>query len=201
MKHQALLIILATVGIIILAGGIWWFARSKKEVSSPVIPGSPETFPTTVKSKLLTWNDPAGFTFQYSSELSINNHPEDQVNYANLEITASGKTGSILIMASDTKLKKIVDWEKTQTKSSAATLGGKEAKEISLSTGETAIGSIDSAILFTIKMTPGNDSVFWQKNYDKIISSFGFWYPTPAQSSSGGGGGSSDIIEEEEIIE
>jgi hypothetical protein len=202
--QKKVIIILAIVVVLLIGGGVWWFGKGQGN-PSPVVPGGEEPLsrPTDKlsSSNTKTWNDPAGFTFEYSSGLAINNHPEDQINYANLEITSIGKTGSILIMAGDTKLKKIADWEKTQTKSEITTLGGKEAKKITLNTGETEIGAIDSGILFTIKMNLSSDSsLFWSDSFDQIIKSFTFVYPTTAPSSAGGDG-SSEIIEEEEVIQ
>ena len=38
---------------------------------------------STPATKLLTWADPAVY-FEYPEEVTINNHPEDTKNYANL---------------------------------------------------------------------------------------------------------------------
>lgn len=198
--QKKVVIVLAIIVVIVLGCGLWWFGgQSKKEpLVAPVVV---EKSTPTVSPKILTWNDPAGFTFLYDASLKINNHPEDKENYANLTITGE-KTGSITILASDTKLKSTADWEKGQTKAEKAVLGGKEAKLITLNVGKTTIGAIDSGILFTIEMEPGSDSVAWQKHFDKIVSSWTFVYPTSVPASSGGGQSSGgDIVEEEEIIQ
>jgi len=205
--QKKIIVIVAVVGTLVLGGGLWWLSKGSGK-GTPVSPEVSQTSsePAQSSAEALTWEDPAGFTFEYPQGTKINNHPEDEVNYANLEMTYSANDGKILILAQDTTLKKISDWEKTQIKFSMDKLGGKEAKKISLNTGETTIGTLDSAILFTIQVTPGTDSQFWQKAFDQIVTSFKFWQPTPAQSgsnsaTSGTSGGSGDIIEEEEIIE
>jgi len=195
MRKKVVVILLVLGVALVLAGiGAWFFlAREPADMISPTEP----TTTTPSIPQILTWKDPAGFIFEYPSGLKIDNHPEDEINYANLEITSPGKTGKIKIMASDTKLKKISEWEKGQKEFSMTSLAGKEAKKIILGTDKTTIGTIDSDILFTVETEPETDSSFWQKIFDQIVLSFEFFYPTPASGSPGGG----DIIEEEEIIE
>lgn len=201
--QKKVVIIIAVIGTIVLGGGLWWFGRSSEKANliSPKVPPTDNEPSKAPSLKTLKWEDPAGFIFEYPEGVKINNHPEDKVNYANLEMTYPGKEGKIFVLAQDTALKRISDWEKTQTQSSAVTLGGKEAKKISVNAGITIIGTIDDGILFTIKEVQETDPTFWQKAFDQIISSFKFWQPTPAESSTPASGGGGEIIEEEEIIE
>lgn len=220
MKSKAFTAIVVFVCLLLAGGGIYLFAsRSKtEETVSPASQERKSLFPTTAP-KLLTWDDPAGFTFQYDSELKIDNHPQDKVNYANLEITEAGKEGKILIMASDTKYKDVNEWvtKDAKLKGSNAidtTMGSKPAKKIKIADSvKVVVGAIDDKILFTIEMDPTsmtleakNEKYFstWQKRFDQIVSSYEFVYPTAAaQKSSPSTSGSSegDIVEEEEIIE
>ncbi len=220
MKSKAFTIIVVFVCLLLAGGGIYLFGSRNKaqETVSPASQEKKSLFPTAAP-KLLTWNDPAGFTFQYDSELKIDNHPEDKVNYANLEITEAGKEGKILIMASDTKYKDVNEWvtKDAKLKSSNAidtTIGGKPAKKIKIADSvKVVVGVIDDKILFTVEEDPTTMTLevksegyysTWQKRFDQIISSYEFVYPTPApQKSSPSTSGSSegDIVEEEEIIE
>lgn len=207
MPKKVIIPVLIAVGVLLIAGGVLFtLGRSEKKEEGVISPGliEEEAQPTTTAPETLIWKDPAGFSFSYPSGVKINNHPEDKINYANLELTLSGKTGSIKILASDTKLKKIADWEKGQLKFSAKTLGGKEAKEITLNIGKTTVGMIDSNILFTVEMTPEDENTLWQSTYEEVVSSFELWEPTPAQSSNAGSSqetSGGDVVEEEEVIE
>lgn len=202
MQKKVLIIFMGVTGVALLAIGGFLFFRSEKEVitESPVSETSSSVVTPTPALKSLLWNDPAGFTFNYSESLKINSHPEDKINYSHLEITSPGKSGQILIMAQDTKFKNISEWEKGRA-GLEATLGGKPARKINYPSGNVSVGVIDSAILFTIALEPAEDASFWQKPFEEITSSFAFWYPTPKPAANQSSTGSSDVIEEEEVIE
>lgn len=200
--QKKVIIIFSVVGVLlVLAAGVWYL-KMKSGNAEIVSPNSAETSKLpTAAPKLLAWNDPAGFTFQYNGILKIDNHPEDKVNYANLEIKEPGKEGKILILASDTKYKDVSEWVAKDANLKGGnvvdiTLGGKAAKKISLAdSSKVIIGAIDDKILFTIELNSTSDTT--------IVSSFKFVYPTSAPKTPAGGSSStgSDIIEEEEIIE
>ena len=202
MKSKAFIIAVVFVCLLLAGGGIYLFT-SRNKTEETVSPASQEQkLPQpSAAPKLLTWNDPAGFTFQYDPELKIDNHPQDKVNYANLEITEAGKEGKVLIMAADTKYKSVSEWA---AKAIDATLGGKPAKRIvTAGSDKVVVGTIDDKILFTIEMDPAGVTT-WQKRFDQIISSYEFVYPTSApgkSSPSTSGSSEGDIVEEEEIIE
>jgi len=210
LKQKKVLIILALVVVIGVIGGLLWF-RSRQtapEVLSPTQRTS-EVTPTQTGKNLLTWNDQAGFTFQYQPGMKINKHDEDQENYAHLDLYLDSKDGAVKILASDTKYKTVGDWAtkekknaQTGTVKTETTLSGKPAMKITFpETKETIIGIIDEGILFTIELTPDKEGS-WQKVFDQTVSSFTLVYPTAAPSSQGSSAGSdSDVVEEEEIIE
>lgn len=218
MQKKVLIVLAAVVLVIGVVGGLLWF-RSR-QTTSEVSPTKEETSgitPTQTEVKLLTWNDPAGFTFQYDPKLKIDNHPEDQVNYANLEIKQPGKEGKITVMASDTKYTDLSNWVKKDKifKDGSfvnTTLGGKEAKKVLIANSKkVVVGTIDDEILFTIELDPTIMSTVepeenfyknWEKFFEEIVSSFKFVTPTVAPASTGSGESTgSDVIEEEEIIE
>lgn len=217
--QKKVLIILGAVVVISVVGGLVWFKsrQTTSEVISPAQQQTSEVIPTQAEAKLLTWNDPAGFTFQYDSKLKIDNHPEDQVNYANLEIKQLGKEGKIIVMAADTKYTDLNDWVKKDKifKDGSfvnTTLGAKEAKKVSIANSKrVVVGTINDAILFTIELDPTitttvvpEESFYqnWEKSFEEIVSSFKFVTPTAApvskvsKESTG-----SDVVEEEETVE
>lgn len=212
--------VLIAIAIALFVGGVFFvLSGSGKKLISPISEKeSVKTTPTlptsTPAEQTLTWNDPAGFAFKYSSSIKINNHPEDNVNYAHLDLTANGKQGGVLILAEDSKYKTLDLWFKTDSRvkggaSLDLTLGGKTAKKVSVSSGgKVIIGVIDDGLLFTVELNPGAEG-YYKKIFDQIVSSFEFTpLPTEKSSSStsgsgssGGGENSSDVVEEEEIIE
>lgn len=206
--QKKLIVIFSVIGVLlVLAAGIWYL-KMKSGNAEIVSPNGAETSKLPTAPKLSVWNDPAGFTFQYDEILKIDNHPEDKINYANLELEESGKEGKILILASDTKYKDVSEWMAKDAKLKGGSaidtaLGGKTAKKVGVAgSSRVIIGAIDDKILFTIELDTTSMEMAvksedylknWQKRFDQVVSSFKFVY---LGSSTG-----SDIIEEEEIIE
>lgn len=210
LKQKKVLIILAVVVVISVIGGLLWFRsrQTASEVLSPTEQTS-EVTPAQTGANLLTWNDQAGFTFQYQPGIKINKHDEDQGNYAHLDLYLDSKDGVVKILASDTKYKTAEEWANKEKKSSQAeveimeaTLSGKSARKITFSdTQTTTIGVVDEGLLFTIKLEPDKEG-YWQKIFDQTVSTFTLVYPTAAPSSQGSSAADdSSVIEEEEIIE
>ncbi len=203
MKNKVLIfggVVLITIGII-----GFFIIRNQKQNFTPATNQQDLATPTPSEVlQELVWNDPGGFIFNYPAGLKINDHPKDNINYSNLEITAEGKQGKILILARDSQYKNLEEWIKgnkdfKDNLVSEATLGDKSAKKIAFSNSDRiTIGIIDDEILFTIEVIPEGE-MFWQDIFDRIVTSFKFWYPSPADSGSSGESG--EIIEEEEIIE
>ncbi|KKR67933.1 MAG: hypothetical protein UU09_C0018G0004 [Microgenomates group bacterium GW2011_GWA2_40_6] len=124
------------------------------------------SIPTTPVPKLLTWSDPSGFTFEYPEGITINNHPEDTKNYANLTLS-SASSEIMQITMTDNTFKSLDAWV---GKSSAidTTLGDKAAKKIIIN-NQTTLACIDGDVLVTIT---GND-------ISQVADSWIFVYPTP----------------------
>ena len=196
MKSKALLVVVP-VAVILVGAGVYFFVsrKSNGEITSPLIQNQEAA--SAPAPKLLTWNDQAGFSFQYPEGLKINKHPEDNTNYANLDFYIDGKDGAVKVLAADTKYKSAVEWA---SRGMEVSLSGKPARKIvSPDTNEITIGLVDEGILFTIKLIPGKES-YWQNVFAQIVSSFKLVYPTKAPVSNSGGA-SGEIIEEEEVIE
>ena len=135
--------------------------------------------PTNKPPEFLTWQDPAGFTFQYPATVTINNHPEDNINYSHLTLKYPDNTITEISM-SDSTLKNISN--------SNATLDSKPAKIITTN-GMTTLTCIYNNVLVTIFGT----------NITPITDSWAFVYPTPTTGSAktASPSTSGDILEEE----
>lgn len=157
MKNKMVLIAVAG-GLLVAAVIFMIFRPGTKEV----VENKTETEVTaeatpTKEMEMLTWKDEAGFVFNYPANLKIKQNTEDNESYSNLEITAEGKEGKITILAKDTKLKSIDEWNKEKA--------------------VNKIGRIDQGILFTIEADPG-----WETETEIINKSWQFFYPTQASS-------------------
>lgn len=180
------MVAIAILGGLLVAGGIFFIFKpgttkveNEKEETSQTEGAIP-----TKEAEMLTWKDEAGFIFKYPASLKVKQNTEDNDSYANLEITAegsasaeassssadkpAGKKGKITILAKDTKLKGIDEWNKEKA--------------------ANKIGRIDQGILFTIEADPG-----WEKEMEIIDKSWQFFYPTKAESTKEEGG---EVIEE-----
>jgi hypothetical protein len=194
----------AIIAIILIGSGIYMF-RDKLFKKQPVV----SQVVQEEKVEMVTWDDPAGFSFQYPKEITINKHDEDTENYAHLELTASAHTGRLIIWAKDTTYGDIATWiKKDATLKDAAvidtTIGGKPAKKIILTTPAKKLitGTIDDQILFTVEAEPAEGDLYWQKIYDSIVQSFTF---TPSSGNDSTAGSSVEdtgpVVDEEEVLE
>lgn len=94
MTTKQILIIIILV-IAVGSTAIFFILKPKSVVQTQNIVSAPT--PTSVA--LSTWTDEAGFSFQYPTGTTIDKHPEDNVNYANLTITFPDKTTAQVIMS------------------------------------------------------------------------------------------------------
>ncbi len=143
----------------------------------------------TPAAPLATWTDEAGFSIQYPKNLSVNQHIDDNVNYAHLELTNSDRPGKIIVWVKDvpsgvTDLSSWVASDPTYTKASVidTTLGGQPAKKI-LATAPVkmyTVGTISDNLLFYVEGTLTDDA-YWRAVEDGIVGSFAF---TPDTSQS-----------------
>ena len=197
------------IGVLVLVGGGAWFFFYRQASSGLISPLTDKKEEPEVK--LLVWEDPAGFKFNYPQEVEINNHPEDEENYAHLELTATASPGSILIWVKDTKYQNIEDWAKDQGSEVQifdSDLGGNPAKKVAfLNPQKLTTATIDVDALVLVELL-SQDS-WWTETYNQILSSFEFIplsgeeISTPAKvSGSSGQTNEGGVIDEgEEIIE
>jgi len=168
---------LITIGIIT---GTLFFGRHIFFPQKSAQTKGEESITPTPKVDLLTWDDPAGFSFQYPKGLEVNAHEEDTVNYAHVELTNPEYKGSIVIWGKDTTATTIAQWLKNEKSLKDAvsidtTLGGNEAKKVALKGPKIKqiIATLDEDILVMIEMDL-EDQKFWQQVGDMIAGSFTF---------------------------
>ena len=189
MQFKKILIIV----LVLLVGGIIVFfvlkPKPKKISESPVISLSP----TPISVTLTTWNDEAGFSFQYPEGITIDKHADDTVNYANLTFTDGDQDGSIDIVMSDND-NTLDKW----TNAIDTVLGEKDGKKNMTNTG-MMIGVVDDEVLITLKRTT-KLSPLLEAAWQNITDTWKFVYPTPkvvqqTQTAIEVDGG--DVLEEE----
>ncbi len=188
----------------IVTGGILIF--SKKTVSFPNFSAQTTTpvSPTpTPQVKPATWNDPAGFTFQYPEGLTVNNHEEDNNNYAHVELTSKDHPGNLIVWAKDTNSADVAAWAATEKSFAGApimdtTIGNQPAKKVALTNPEKLVaGTIFEELLFMIDTTP-TEKQYWVGVHELVVNSFTF---TPPPSAGNGSGGGEEAADEEETLQ
>ncbi len=192
------------------AGSYFLFSKNSTNVVSPK--GADANVTPTAAPKMLSWDDPAGFTVSYPEGLIMNKHDEDAVNYAHVEFTSPGKPGSMIIWVKDIPpgVSDTGTWVKKDASLSAGsaldtTLGGQAAQKILLATSpkKEIIGSVYDNALFYIEVAL-DDGGFWQSTTDSMVQSFVFKpINTQAGTSDGNSGspGDSLSVDEEEVLQ
>ncbi len=167
--------------------------------------------PSPESESLLTWNDPAGFTFQYPQGLTVDKHDEDTQNYAHIEFTHKDHQGNVIVWGKDTIAKDAAAWVKAEKRLSGGntldtTLGAVLAKKVLVATPTAMVvtAAVSDQIAFSVEATL-TDREFWSGIHDTIVRSFAF---TPvggekAMSPNAGTGVSpaEEVVDEEEVVE
>jgi len=204
-------IIFIILGVLIVAGagGCLYYFKFYQKPSSNLV--NPLSSPTQTEAKLTIWQDPAGFKFSYPEDIKIDDHPEDEENYAHLELTSVSHPGSILVWMKDNNYQNIQDWVKNNTSTSSAQafdsdLGDHPAQKLAFANPQKMMtAALDGNAIAIIEVYP-QDS-WWNETYNQILSSFEFTplqgEITPPQTSgfSGQNSGGGLIDEGEETVE
>lgn len=206
MQKKNWLILALILGIILLGGGIFLVFNPLERNSSLLNPLN-----QSEEVKLKTWEDPAGFKFSYPEEIEIDNHEEDEENYAHLELTEKNHPGKILIWMRDKVEKNLEAWVANQEGNPQAfdsELAGQPAKKLAFASPQKmATAAFDQEVIIIVEVFPEDE--WWNETYQKIIDSFEL-IPLAGEDKSTinapgawqGSGGEAGIIDEgEEIVE
>jgi len=87
--------------VIIIGATSIFFVLKPKQDSEQITPPNLIS-PTTTPISLSTWTDEAGFSFQYPTGTTIDKHPEDNINYANLTLTFLDNSTAQITMSDKT---------------------------------------------------------------------------------------------------
>lgn len=206
------LVISIVVGSVIGLGiaGLLWYQQRNAAPATDTSDAQEIQIASAPTVEFVEWRDPAGFAFEYPTDVVINKHDEDTVNYAHLELTHDSHPGSIFIWAKDTTAADATAWIKTdkEYKTLSAidtTLGGVAAKKVLVASvpSKTVTGTVSDAILFTVEGT-FDDKEYWEPLYDQIVSSFAF-IPLDSIGANESGGAAAPVeessVDEEEVIQ
>ncbi len=149
---------------------------------------------------LKTYSDPTGFSFSYPDNLSLlNNELKADTSYAELQLSAKGVNGSLILKITDSKLASLDEWVKINKTDSSTTkevkLGNLQALEITTA-DKLMLGALDQGVLFNLEVPIGKDGDFWAEVLNKVLADFSFVQPVQDGVSA------SDVsLESEEVIE
>lgn len=188
------------IGIFVLVvlagiGGIYYSRIASNKTQLPEVSTTVPASPTP--EELLVWEDQAGFSFSYPKSLVRDSHEEDQENYAHIEFSHPDYPGSITVWAKDTTAKDITTWVKSVREGTMfdTVFADKDAKKVLITTPKKKVltATIDDSIVFYVE-GEFDQSAFWTKTYDTIISTFTFTVDaaTTVQEAT---------VDEEEILE
>jgi len=180
------ILIFGLVGILVL--GIIILNPFKQKSLPSALTLTEQASPLTPSTTLKTYSDPSGFSFSYSDNLSLlNNDLKDSNSYAELQLTAKGVNGSLILKITDSKLASLDEWaklNKTDTDTAKEVkLGNLKALEITTK-DKLLLGSLDQGILFIIEVPTEKNKDFWMEVYNKLLTDFSFAPPTQADVSS-----------------
>ncbi|KKU86267.1 MAG: hypothetical protein UY16_C0059G0002 [Candidatus Gottesmanbacteria bacterium GW2011_GWA2_47_9] len=192
----------------VAAGGIGGFFLWQRSQQS----AQPEVTAQPTPPEMLTWKDPAGFSFQYPKDVSVNPHKEDEENYAHVELTQKDHPGKLVVWVKDTTAFDASAWVKTEKRFKAAnvmdtTLGGQPGKKVLLTDPESLLvsGTVFDELLFMIETTP-TDAAYWGATHETVTNSFVFT-PLAGEEQAAGAGAADDAssyeeaVDEEEVIQ
>lgn len=209
MNKKVILLLVAAAVII----GILILKPFQKNLSSTSNVAELKASEITPSKTLKTYTDPSGFSFSYPDNLSLlNNELKDEGSYAELQLTASGVAGSLVLKIADSKLTSIDEWVKSNknTYPDPDLIGAEAPKEAKLGNLKTLelknndkllLGALDQGILFTIEIPIGEKKDFWMEVLNTVAGEFTF-APPAADGAATGNSSSTDVtFDGEEVVE
>lgn len=124
------------------------------------------------------WEDPAGFAFEYPTQLKVNVHSEDENNYSYLELTSDQKKGKLIILVNDNKYDDLKEWlEKDELAKTGVSLETKiatqSAYKIALGSNRQMVGFVDGDnVLYYLYLEPEEETEWWGQIFEHLTTSF-----------------------------
>lgn len=207
---KSVIITSAIVAGIAIGGGVYaWQAAAKSDSSTPIVA---EAAPLPALEEKI-WKDASGFTFTYPADMIVDQHDEDQDNYAHVELTHKDHPGSLIVWAKDVPrgVSDAASWIKKDKQLAVGvamdtTLGGEKAVQVTHATpARITVGTVYDDVLWYIEVIP-DDVVYWKSVFDRVTGSFAFVPMSDAPSGASSVGEAEDgayeeAVDEEEIIE
>lgn len=170
------IIAVVITSIIILSAAGFYFGRFLRQGQSSLLEAQLPS-PTVTPVDLTLWQDQSEFSFQYPANLKFNSHPEDDQNYAHLELTAEDHPGKIILWTKDTEASTLDDYIKESQPENylGSQIGGLPAVKVLKEdgSGKFVISTIREGYLYQIEVETEGDS-FWNDVLNTILSSYQF---------------------------
>lgn len=165
--------------LLLVGGGLLYFFKDQllpnsNQLTSPT--GNQEAKPKYTFEWQL-WEDPAGFAFEYPTEIEMDKHPEDEINYAHLELASAEHPGSITFTVNDTEYPDIETWmsqdELVKDGNGLDTeVASMSAKRVALKDSQEIIAFIDwDQVLYLVDVNL-EDREYWQPINNHVLDSF-----------------------------
>lgn len=212
-KRKIPAIVLLIIGFFILGIGGFYFYWQKNQSANITSPLSKNLSPnkTTVKEKVLKWQDPLGFSFTYPTTVKVISHTEDNEHYANLELTEKDHKGGVTLIIADAQYPSLEAWlTGLELPLKASVL----ETEITSSVSAKKIYVPDTDILTTIFFyddlaytisTKANSDQYWQKVQKDLLGSFILppsWEETVENNTDQSTETNDEVaVDEEEVVE
>lgn len=209
MKKIILLIVIVVIVIPVILVGLSYFRKKSPEIKTTAQPEKTKELPEEKPQKV--WKDPMGFSFSYFADSTINDHQNDNENYAHVELVNPAHDGYLIVWVKDLPLnekgksvKTLDEWlqsdaEYKDINKLDTQLGGQPAVKLTMKDKKRYFSAVMyDDLLYLIEVNIASD--YWKDQYDLSEKSFVFESGSQKEQKSG----SADYnvsYDEEEILE
>ena len=201
------ILLLLTVLLVLVVIGIIKLGQKGEKVVSPIGDNqkTSEVNPINLKTKLKTFEDPAGFLFKYPENLTIKiNKTTDQSVFSSLTLTSKSEKGNISIEIVTSNLQSLEDWlseNNITAKRQKIKLADLDAISFEQA-GKVITTTVDIGTLLTFTVDYQKNKNYWLEVNKTILSTFAFSAPEEAPAGVSDSSADEDVIfEGEEVIE
>lgn len=164
--------------VIIIAGTVWLVLKPKTKDSFVEREISIKQAGVE-KGKILTYEDSSGFSFDYSSDLTVQEiELDDKTVYSSLEILGN-EPGKLTMRISDSQFQNLIIWQKdfenTHVINEVRSVNWDDLKTIEFSYGAPKLRktvAVDNKVIFELEAPADNG--YWDKTRESILLSFKF---------------------------